>query len=75
MGALDLIRRAEQAARMITEGRQALAAIAQAVKDGRESLNERDLTKLKLLMEGEKAENEATDKALTDAIADFRAGG
>ena len=75
MGALDLIRRAEDAARMITAGRQALAAIAQAVKDDRESLNERDLTKLKLLMEGEKAENEATDKALTDAIADFRSSG
>lgn len=64
--------RAKEAMKAIAQGREALAAVVDAVKDGKAALDVNSQAELNALLEQEKAETKAAYNNLRDAIAESR---
>lgn len=69
---MDLIQKTREALAMISEGRQALGQVVDALKDGSAALSAATVGEIDGLLEQERVENREANAAVTDAIADFR---
>lgn len=69
---MDYLEKARAALDLIRKGREALAGVTDAVKDGSAALSASDQTELDRLLEAEEAETAASIAAGRDAIAEFR---
>jgi hypothetical protein len=68
----DLLAKARSAMDLIREGRQALGAVVDAVKDGKAGIDAATIGEIDALFEQERIENRQTDAAIKDAIAAYR---
>lgn len=60
---------------LITEGRQAIEGIRDAIRDGKQAVDADELDELEALLEQEQAETAAAHQSLKDAIAKARSKG
>jgi hypothetical protein len=69
---MDWLQKARDAVAIIAEGRKALGAVVDAVKDGKAGIDADTVGEIDALLEQERVENRATDAAITDAVARYR---
>lgn len=65
---MNVIEMATKAIAMMSEGREAISKIADAVRDGQVALGSKDMTELNALLAQEKTESEAAHNTLQRAI-------
>ncbi len=68
----NILEMAREALALIAEGREALAALVDPVKDGKAALNAKDSAELDAMIEAERTETRAAYTNLKDAIAQSR---
>lgn len=69
---MDLLQKAKDAIALIQQGREALAGVVDAVKDGKAAIDADTLGELDGLLEQERVENRQTNAAIQDAISRYR---
>lgn len=72
---MDWLKKAEDALRLISEGRRVLTEVKDAVTDGSAALSTTDQDKLDQMLEQEMGESRAAHDSLKAAIAAARAKG
>lgn len=73
MNALEVIKGAETALAIISEGRAALASIMSAVNDGKAEIDADTHAQLDVMLAQEEAQTKAAIADLRSAIAEYRA--
>ena len=71
---MSILSQARDALTLITNGREALEAIAAAVKDGRQAISADEQAELDALLAREKQESQAAHDKLAEAIRQARGG-